>query len=494
MSTLTASDSTPDLNSNWPLYTSRRARYAWYRQYDNNNVYDELQVRVLRISQDKRLYRYTRGLRPVVPQLINICSAKAYGGSIDYQNFATGAIPIQQGDDELKSSIRQLLIWSNWDVNKSVYARNAALLGDSAIKIVDEPDKRQVRLELLPPDYIKDATFDSVGNVKDVCIEYEYQEEVTPGQYRNYTYREEIDGDTFQTFRNNEPFGFYNDASGNPVAEWPNDYGFVPLRIAHYKDLGLGWGVNAFHSAIPMIDDVNDAASALNDYLRRAMNPQWMIMGARKPDDKAGTPVNAAKRDEDRFIYAPDGTDAKSLVHDVDVANALANIESQMSHLKEVMPQLAMGDVFKQTSTTATAAIIAASNAVDLITEANGNLDAAFIAAVQMGVSIGAQRRYDNFTQFNEGSYARGDLAFYLKERDIVEDKLSKIDEFNSWQKSGAPKSKLWQILGASEEEITEWTAQDQAQADQFAARLDQATTDNAFAGVAMPNDGVVAQ
>lgn len=491
ITTLRADEISPDvLNANWDKYESRLARYAWYTSYNNNNVYNELQVRVLRIRQDNRLYRYTRGLRNPVSRLTDICTAKAYGGSIDYQTFASGAIPVLQASDDMKESIRQLLIWSNWGVNKSLYARNAAMLGDSVIKIVDEPDKRRVRLEVLHPSRVKDATFDSVGNVTECCIEYDYEEESAPGNYRTYTYREEIDDKEFRTFRNNEPFGFYNDASGNPVDHWANDYGFVPLRVAHYKDMGLQWGVNPFHASIPKIDDVNDAASALNDYLRRAMNPQWMLAGAKKPDAGSATPTNAAKRDEERVIYAPSGTTATSLVHQVDVTSALANIQAQMEELKEDLPQLALGDVFKKNNLSATGARIGASSAVDLITEANGNLDAAFIAAVQMGVSIGAQRKYDNFTQFNANSYAAGDLAFYIKERDIVEDKLSKIDEFNSWKASGAPESKLWSILGASEQEIAEWTAQKQAQADLFAARLDQATNDNTFASGAAPNDG----
>jgi hypothetical protein len=222
--------------------------------------------------------------------------------------------------------------------------------------------------------------------------------------------------------------------------------------------------VNAYHNVLPKIDDVSDLASALNDYLRRAMNPRWAAIGVDEPkkDANGESKVNTkvSKRDDESIIYVPkpDGK-FQSLVHPVDVAAALANIEAQMKEIKEDLPQLALADIRASGNLTAPGVEAGYSEAIDLITESNGNLDDCLIRAVQMGVSIGALRRYKGFTAFDIGSYDRGDLAFYIKEREVIEDKLSALEKQQAWQASGAPAQKLWELLGATEDEIQEWTA-----------------------------------
>jgi hypothetical protein len=450
-------DMNPSMYSTWDTYEARLARYALYTSYFNNTIYDELQLKLRWARQERKLYKWTRGLRNPVARLVDLRTSKCYGGSINYQDLSSGAIPILQADEALIEAIIQLFRWSNWGVAKSLYVRNGAMLGDSAIKIVDEPDKKKVRLEVLHPSKIKDVEQDAVGNVKSVVIEYADSEELSPGNVKSFTYREEIDGDWFRTFKDNKPFAYFNDEGGNPAAEWPNRYGFVPVAIAHDKDLGLKWGVNSFHSTITKIDDVNDGASALNDYLRKAMNPQWYAPGVKKKDELE---ASTEKRDQVPMIYGPEGSTMQSLVHNVDVTGALANLAAQMQELRDDLPELSLAELRDGGQLTAPGVRAVYSDAIDRLTEANGNYDDALIRAIQMAVTIGGIGKYNGFDGFNENSYANGDLDFYIKEREIVEDRLTRQDEITAWQQSGVPERKIWALLGATEDEIAEWEAE----------------------------------
>ena len=247
----------PDETFGWDEYAARLFRYFHYGSYHDNTVYSRLINYASTHRERSKLYQHTRAIYNPVARQNRLIVSNVYQGAIDLETMTDGALPIKTDNDAVTEALRQVIKWSKLGQNLSLYVRWAALLGDVAIKVVDDRDREKVRLELLHPGKIRECEFDEVGNVKSVIIEYERVDDpevaiMQPGRLhvdrerRPYTYTEKITRDKFQTFKDGEPFAFYADAGGNLVPEWDNEYGFVPMVVAHYDNVGMKWGANAF--------------------------------------------------------------------------------------------------------------------------------------------------------------------------------------------------------------------------------------------------------
>lgn len=479
-------DNVPAIDSQWDEYASRLHRYAKYDDLLSNVQYKRLRRHLKYFKSDTTLYKFIRGVFNPVMREVDICAAKCYGGSIDYENFRTGAIPLILSNDDLKAAIRQLYVSSNMGVEKSVVVRSASLYGDVVSQIVDEPQKRSVSIEFPHPSWLKEAEFDGSGNVVACTFEYDIADPDDPT--KTVTFKKIMTPDTFTTFKNDKPFAFFEDAGGELVAQWDNPYGFVPVAVGGWKRLpGIRYSVNAFYHSIDKIDELNDGLSVLNDYLRRAMNPPWLFAGVQdpksNPKNKAngnnGDPVASVDaRDKERALYT-DNADAKaqSLVHQVDIANAIVEYNFVKSEIYDDLPELSMGSLRDSGNLTDPGITAGYSDAVDRLIDGNGNVDDFMVRTTQMGISVGAIGRYDGYKTFDANSYAKGDLAFYIKPREIIKDNLTAIQRLQAFQKEGFTE-KVLELLDVSEQDIQDFLAKKQAQADTFSARLDQPPAD----------------
>lgn len=427
---------------------SRLFRYRFCDGYYNNIAYSSLAQFAAQHKSNRKLYKHIRSIYNPVQRIVDLYVAKVYGGALDMETLKTGAIPIVGADEALTNALRQLWIWSNWSTRKSLYVRYGALYGDTVIKIVDEPDKEKVRMEVLHPGRIKDIKLDSVGNVKKVVIEYERDEKLSYDRFgllplksmRTYTYREEIDGDWFATFKNDEPFAFYNNSDGEPVSRWPNEYGFVPIVLGNHKDMGLRWGTNSFHGQVGKIDELNDAASLLNDQIRKVVDPLWYLAGVKNPGkeltaQKGHTAVEELeRRDTLDLLHGPLGSQPYPMIAPIAIADALANIQSMLNELENDLPELALHRLREGGNLTAPGVEAGYSDAIGRITEASGNYNDALVRAQQMAVSIGGLRRYRGFEAFDLDSYADGDLEHYIGDRPVIKDKLSESERMQILQ------------------------------------------------------------
>jgi hypothetical protein len=451
----------PDDLYGWDDYASRMARYYLSDAYYNNIAYSSIVSFAAQLKLNAGLYRHIRGIYNPTQRLVEAYVASVYGGPLDMESSTKGAIPIAKADDRLREAIRQVWIWSNWGIQKSLYVRQGAKLGDVAIKVVDDRDSRKVRLEVLHPGKIKTVDVDAVGNVKSIVIEYEYNEELPVGnaltsilQKKTHIYREEIDQDRFATFRDGEAFAFFKDAQGNPVTEWSNDYGFVPVVRSQHRDMGLLWGANAFSGSLGKINELNDAASILNDQVRKAVNAMWYFAGVSKKDELT---VRAEDKDMVPAIYGPKDSQPYPMVFNIDITAASNNIQAMLAELERDLPELALHRIRESGNLTAPGVKAAYRDAIGKFTEAQGNYDDALIRAQQMAVSIGALGRYDGFQAFDLGSYARGDLAHFIAERPVVEESLTLQERINFLMQSGAPESAVWEAMNIPQETIAQW-------------------------------------
>lgn len=447
----------PDERLGWDTFAHRLTRYNLNDAYYNNTVYRDILVSAERHREARKLYKFVRGIYNPVARQVDLYVAKTYGGALDLETLTGGAVPLIGGNERLYAAIRQLWLWSNWAQQKSLYVRNGAKLGDTFLQVIDEPKKGKVRLEVLHPAKVRDVTVDAVDNVKAIVIEYLRTDPVTG---RDYLYTKEIDGDRFATYRDDEPYAYFEDEQGQPVAEWPNPYGFVPVVLTRHKDVGLHFGASSFHSATPKIDELNDAASMLNDQVRKNVNVIWYMGGATKKDLKLDT-----EKDTLPLLSGPEGSQPFPMVASLNIADAGANLDRMLIEIERDMPELALYRIRESGNLTAPGVTAGYSDAIDRFIEARGNYDDGLVRAQMMAVSIGGYRGYTNFEGYTLDSYAAGDLEHWIGERPVIDDTLSKKERLDTLQAAGAPLWMILQEMGYPQDVIDRAMAEKEAQA-----------------------------
>lgn len=446
------------------LFASRMLRYYVASSYYHNTVYKDIFTHAAQLKADRGLYKFTRGIYNPTQRLVDFYPAKVYGGMLDLEDMTGGAIPIVTKNQRVKDAVKQLWKWSNWGVEKSLWVRYGAMYGDAPIKLVDDRAAGKVRMEVLHPCRIKDIEMDAVANVKRVVIEYEKTEEKFVDPRRDitklvtYVYTEVIDGEWFETFKDGEPFAYFPDASGKLVSRWPNEYGFVPLVLAHHRKTGKQWGENALGSSTPKIDEINDAASLLNDQIRKAVNALWYFAGVAKKNELSAT---TEAKDQLAAIYGPAGSKPEPMIAPIDIAAAMDNIQKMLEELERDQPELSLHRLRSSGGDLSAPGVRAAyGDAFDKVIEARGNYDDTLVRAHMMGLTMGGINRYAEFESFISASYNEGDLQHTIGDRPLVQDTISLMDKVGVLKDTGAPAQAIWKELGYSEDVIDDWTAE----------------------------------
>jgi hypothetical protein len=311
------------------------------------------------------------------------------------------------------------------DLIKNLYVRQGATMGDIALKVVDDTDKGKVRIEVLDPRKVTDVAFDSIGNVKYIDIRYERQDPYS-GEW--YEYRECIDNESFQTFRNGSPYD-YLDMSYAGQSQWDNPYGFVPVRWVQHQNVGLNFGVTSYHASRHKIDMVNDALSLLLNNIRMQVDTKFAVSGVNVPRVN-GVPtlmsITADRQDQAPFVEVGDGGAITPIVFPVNVEGGLAMASVQMKEIESDLPQLALQQMRNNTGDSSGIAIENLySDATDIIGEEQGNYLFGLKCALQMAISMAAYRGYEGFAGYNLDSYENGSLDFDFRPKALFQDKLS---------------------------------------------------------------------
>src|SRR5699024_4665048 len=97
------------------------------------------------------------GLRNPTRAVVDFYAATMWPGTLP------DALPIEFDEDnpypdKVRTAIHSVWEWSNWESRKQVYARNAAMLGDSLIKVATRQNSAgetdAVYLQLIKPDHL----------------------------------------------------------------------------------------------------------------------------------------------------------------------------------------------------------------------------------------------------------------------------------------------------------------------------------------------------
>jgi hypothetical protein len=398
------------------------------------------------------LYRQIRLVYNPTKRLVDFYASQIYPGvlSEDGSQLPDGvqlAIPFAKDTpDELKAAIAQFWQWSNWQSLKGVHVRYAAALGNVLIEICDDVEKGKIAAEVVWPGHVVELELDHQGNVKRYVLEYQAQEDALPGQkgitnqtLRYYTYRKEVDSESFRTYKNGQPFGY----DGKQPIE-PNIYGFVPAVWVKHTDVGGDQGSPAIAGSLAKIDELNSLASHVHDQVHKVIGAPILISSGsggianlfqqqtKKPNTEE---LTNPESDRESVLMLKGPADAKvhSLAGELSLGDAAMYMDKLIAEIEQDHPELSMYRELRQMSqVTGPAAARLVGDVASRVYDAAANYDQQSIKLFQMAVAIAGFRANGNgwqnltrqqakFKMFNLDSYERGDLDFAIMPRPIMQ-------------------------------------------------------------------------
>jgi len=482
----------PRFYAGWDDYERRLARYSIFDGYYHNMAYHTIVTYSEQLRYRERLYKHVRGVYNPVMRLVELYGGKAYPGTLDLVDAKTGAIPIADASNQLRQSIITLWKRSRWQQSKSLYPRNAARFGDSFIKVVDNVTNRYVAIEPVDPRKVKYWHTDLQGNITEIAFEFMLN---LTGTWKRYT--EIITDDWYRTFIDDEPATINKNARGQAIAEWPNDYGFVPVTHVKHRDLGLQSGAPPFMGTIHKINELNDLASIANDGARKQMEMPLVALGVKSgseltfgSDNSAATtehPSDKPDKDMVKILNLP-GKDAdlKAIPPALDLANVNVLIQAGLEEIERDLPELALHRVRAGGNLTSPGVTASYDDAASRITEARGSYDGSLIEAQQMAISIGGFRGYDGYAGFGLDSRLDGSTDHRVADRPVISDVLSlaeKIDKTIMAASSPAAKV-LMEKMDFDEDEVAQVIGAIAEQSDLFAAQTEAAPVEDTEAAI----------
>lgn len=482
-------DFIPQTWRGWDDYSARLARYEILEGYYHNLAYHKIMQYAQSLKVEEQLYKHVRGVKNSGKRLVETHVSKVYGGALDTQKGEAGAIPLDTKDERLRQAIIQGWRDSQWGQKKSLYVRYGAQKGDSFIKIVDDIQKRQVRMEVVDPAKVKKIIKEADGTI--IYAEFEYYIRDMDSGF-NRLYREVIDVEKFQIFTRETinlygkampqivPFALYTNGRNEAVSEWPNPYGFVPLVHVQHTDMGLCYGASVMHGLLQKINELNDLHSIINDAMRNQAQLPLVTINAKIETLDFGTDrstssdstIDTPKKDTMKVLNLT-GTDVdlKTLAPTLDIGASMLNVENIEAEIEKDSPELALHRLRDSGNLTAPGVRSAYDDAIGKIQESRGNYDTGTVKAQQMLVAIGGMRGYDGYQGYNLLSLENGALDHQIKARPVISDSLSlseKLDKTFMAMDKSAPQT-VYIEMGWSKEQADEIIASAQANQDRFA-------------------------
>jgi hypothetical protein len=479
----------------------RLARYNfWWAMYQNN-AYDNVHPWAGTFKTEYALERNIRGCYNPCGRLGEFWATHIWTGKLDplTQNgrVADSACPILTDNEALRPAIARLWRDSTWAVNKEVVARQGGIMGDTAIRVEDDPASGKVRLAAANPATVHWIRRDPQGNV-DAYILAERRWDPrfdpraqNPDQQRVVDYVEKVtrdpDGKTihFETYLDGELYPWNGTAAEYDVA-----YGFVPfVFIPHTRPLADSYfGESEFQRALTKAVENDRVASNLHTQIRKASDPKFFIAGSQPPRDgtnpriQGATPTAANPQPRDQelpFVYGGLGSTALPLLYSLDIQFTSMEIQFQLKNLELDYPELRF-DSARASGDASAKALREVRKACEVKVHGRRvSYDDALVRAQQMAVAIGGMRGYDGYEGFSLESYADGKLDHTIGERSVfLMDPLDRIEESQAmmtcWQTAktaGVPAVFFMEEAGYSAAQVERFKA---ALADEQARAMEQ--------------------
>jgi len=407
-------------NENFDDYNARLLRYAIYFSFYENTTYNNVHAWSVTYRTRYAMYKYTRNLYNPAYRLAEFWRTVLWGGILDLEGGETGAIPIRTTSATLRKAVAQCWRDSDFDMTKDILTLHATTMGDAGIKIVDSPEKKKVYLKCIHPSNIRDVVLDFRGNVKGYVLEEQRTVDNRDATYVEVCERGVGDNIVYTTYKDGEPYAW-----NGVQARWTVPYGFVPFVLLNHNRVGGKWGWAEMHPQSSRMREVDEAASKMHDYLRKAIDPVWLFnfKKPRKAVDLQAEGATASEssplpgREEIPALYVSDvRAKAQPLVTDlVNVEHAAGTIKALIAEMERELPELQMDIWTAGGYTTGTALRTARQRVEKKVIQRRPNYDKPLVRANQMVLAISGERNYPGFEDYSLTSFENGDLDHEIR-------------------------------------------------------------------------------
>jgi hypothetical protein len=414
-------------DSNWADYNARMLRYAVMSQYVSGNPYDQDTASWARAYKAQHgLYQYTRPIANPVYQVAEFYRTYLWGGrlSLDASDDPNTALPIVNlANESYRPYIAQVFNWSNWSTRRHQVPASGAVMGDAFIQVIDDQITQKVYLKVTHASKFEELDKDPFGNIKGYKISYQRTDDINEHQEVVYTETCERDDNgmvVYKLYKNGNLYPWDNAVE----PEWTENYGFIPAVHIQHRETSYGWGEPELYPRLPLIRELDDQYSLLNDQIRKTVNAPWIVSGetarsfteSQFTDPTTARPLGAREEALMLFLANPD-SNMMPMVTNLPINEVRENIAQLQRLLEDSYPELALTrikDIAQASGVTVRRLQQPAENKILAYRDV---YDGALVKAVQMALTIGGMRGI--FGGINESSYASGALDFTIGKRPV---------------------------------------------------------------------------
>lgn len=444
------------IGADWGAFETRNIRHSNLWALAQQQAYRDI-LGTEAGRADYGLNNAIRDLFGVAFQLSEFHTAHLQGGDLDPEagdgREPPSALPIvmEAEDPAVREALAEAWKRSNWQIYKDVMCRFGATVGDAFVGVCDDADAETIRLGVVIPTRVEWCDTSGEGNVEAFQLDYlrpdprrkpaaeqldaprlpmvRYTELVTPDPSGGYRFRTYLDRNLFVW-------------PGNPSSDFViEDLPFAPLVKIQHKNIGLGWGQAEAHQACSHAREAADLSSCLTDWGRRALNADFLIAGAKSPDDPANKAratgqargretyetqpglnqqagyENATRTNQNFLFISNENARAQSLVHDLPVDGLGAQIDRIRAKMTDDYPELSFERIRVSGDASAEAIREARKPAEAKISSRRVEYDAGSARAFRMALDWGGRRGYRHYEGLGQSSYDDGRLDFRIGAR-----------------------------------------------------------------------------
>ena len=438
-----------------------RVLYAYYLQ---NGLYDYLNQE---LSATKTTNQALKPIRNPAWRVTEFYATKLFPGTLP------NALKIETENPGIVEDIHKLWVWSNFSTVKQKWARWFAIYGDWFIKISTKgAPVTSVFMSLIRPEHVTDMELDERGFLTYVRIDVPIDEDKDGTSDSVYTEEWNKETQTLKIWQHTQ--GLDKKISELPVPDSIVSFNelhgedFIPIVYQPFRDDGGGRGSGAYAAQLDKIDEANRQATRLAQILFRYNRAVWAATS--NGTDASGRPLppisleNQLDSDgniqigDDDVLSLPAMSELKSLVPNINYADALQVLESQITELTRDLPELAFYELRSMRDLSGRAARFLLDDMISRVVEARGNAEAALVRAHAMALTIGQNVKIFSST----GSYKDGDFDHSFTRRDILpEDRLEQAQVIQTLAGAGAGLFAAGRAAGMNEEQANDLAAVD---------------------------------
>lgn len=443
-----------------------RDQYRALKSYYLNNGLYEVLDKLLKAIADDDKKAALRPLRNPAFRVVEFYAAKLWPGTLP------NALPLEAKSDSILPAIQQVWQWSNWNIEKQTCARWFATFGDMFIKVATKGDPvNRVFMQNIEPEFVTDFDADERGYLTYIRMDIPRTRRNAKGELEAYTHTEVWTKQDYRLWEHDKGPDEELEKLGTPTQAEPlASFGidFVPVVWVPFRSIGDERGTGAFTLQLDKIDEINRQATRLHQILFRYNRALWALManatdstGRPLPAPRIGgqaTPTSAGNLgqlevDDDTLLGLPGMSDIKSLVAQINYADALAILNAQIAELEQDLPELAYFRLRDAGELSGRAVRLLLGDAVDRLIEARGNGEAGLLRAQAMALTMGVKAGlFEGIGTYEAGSFEHKFVErdpFPLSDHELAETTKTLTD-------AGVPVLAAARFAGFSEEQLAD--------------------------------------